>query len=100
MLNEGRVCWWKWIPTAEMGGGTFDPRQAAFSFLFPSYRGKSEGRGEKWRRMGDMIQVCTYCAYSYSNKLAMMLAACNVHAAVAHLGAWLLPVIGQFKDSR
>lgn len=36
----------------------------------------------------------------YSNKPAVILAACTLHAAVAHLGARSLPVIGQFGGSR
>lgn len=32
MLDDGLVCWWERMPTAEMGCGTCDPKEAVFFF--------------------------------------------------------------------
>lgn len=54
MLDDGRVCWWKRMPTAEMGCGTCDPNEVVSFFLFLPYRDKSERpQREKVRRMGE-----------------------------------------------
>lgn len=34
MLDDGRLCWWKRMPTAEMGCGTCDPKEVVFFFSF------------------------------------------------------------------
>lgn len=52
MLDDGRLCWWKRMPTAEMGCGTCDPKEVVF-FLFLSYRDKSERHVKEVRRMGE-----------------------------------------------
>lgn len=58
MLDDGRVCWWKRMPTAEMGCGTCDPKEVVFSFPFLPRQERAQCEGSEAHRQVVYIQYC------------------------------------------
>lgn len=78
ILDDRRVCWWERMPTAEMGCGTCDPKEAFFSF--PFLPRQERGPCRESEAHGRELTVHYLPCVQYSIKPAVMLAACTLVA--------------------